>query len=111
MNFREYQEATNSTAVYPEGYKIGGIAYCALGLTGEAGEIANKVKKILRGDHELATPQIREAIRKELGDVLWYLAQLTENLGFELDTIAQENIDKLQSRKERGVIQGSGDNR
>ena len=106
MNFDEYQSKARSTAIYDKlNYRV---VYPALGLTGEAGEVAEKVKKKLRGDHEEFDV---EGLEKELGDVLWYLANLAEDLGLSLQTIAEKNIAKLQSRKERGVIHGSGDAR
>lgn len=103
MTFSEYQEAARSTAIYP---RDRAIVYPALGLTGEAGEVAEKVKKWIR-DGNLD----KEAIAKELGDVLWYIAALSGDLGIDMDEIAQRNIQKLQDRAARGKIQGSGDNR
>lgn len=88
-----------------------GIVYLALGLNGESGEVAEKVKKIVRDQAGKLTDFDRVEIGKELGDVLWYLAMLAEELGISLEEVAQGNIDKLISRKERGVIHGSGDNR
>ena len=83
------------------------IYYMTMGLTGEAGEIANKVKKVMRDNKELDL----EDIKHELGDVLWYVAGLSTVLGIDLEDVAQANLEKLRSRKERGVIGGSGDNR
>ena len=103
MTFSEYQEAARSTAIYP---RDRAIVYPALGLTGEAGEVAEKVKKWIR-DGSLD----KEAIAKELGDVLWYIAALSGDLDIDMDEIAQRNIQKLQDRAARGKIQGSGDNR
>jgi NTP pyrophosphatase (non-canonical NTP hydrolase) len=80
-------------------------------MVGEAGEVADKVKKVIRDDHGIMTDEKKLEIAKELGDVLWYLAQLSTELGFALDKVAEMNIEKLYSRKERGVISGSGDNR
>lgn len=87
------------------------FTYPALGLVGEAGEIANKLKKVIRDKSGVLSDGVRESVSDELGDVLWYVAQLATEMGTDLDTIAQRNIDKLASRKERGVITGSGDNR
>lgn len=104
-DFDDYQDFTGTTVIYPtEGHAE--ITYLALGLAGEAGELAGKVKKLLRdgefdADHAGA----------ELGDVLWYLARLADVIGFDLSTIAQRNVDKLRSRQERGVLGGNGDNR
>lgn len=108
MNLNEYQEKSVSTAIYPNEVAL---AYVALGLSGEAGEIANKVKKLYRDGDGTASPEKEKELAKELGDVLWYVAMMAYELGFRLDEIAQMNVDKLSSRKERGVIGGSGDER
>lgn len=102
--FNEYLEFVRGMKVYPERHAI---VYPALGLAGEAGEIAEKVKKYLRGDRELD----REALLKELGDPLWYIASLADDLGFTLQDVVDANVEKLTSRKERGVVKGSGDDR
>jgi len=109
MNINDYQEAALKTAFYkPES----GYTYTALGLVGEAGEIANKLKKPLREYGDIAlSEQERVALAKELGDVLWYTALLSEELGFSLSEVAQMNINKLRSRQERGTLEGNGDNR
>lgn len=104
MDFKEYQEFVKSMKVYPEQHAI---VYPALGLAGEAGEIAEKVKKWLRGDRELD----KMALAKEYGDVLWYLTSGADDIGFTLEEIAEMNVEKLSSRKERGVLKGSGDDR
>jgi NTP pyrophosphatase (non-canonical NTP hydrolase) len=80
-------------------------------LAGEAGEVADKLKKVIRDDGGVLTDQVRDAVAKELGDVMWYLAVLAYEMDYDLNSIAQLNIDKLNSRKERGVLSGSGDNR
>lgn len=103
MDFSSYQKKAKSTAIYPEAYKL---VYPALGLAGETGEVAEKVKKSIR-DGNLDV----EGLKKELGDVLWYIAAIANDMGFDLNEIAQMNLDKLESRKNRGVLQGSGDNR
>lgn len=109
MTFGEYEEQARTTAAYPD---IGNnLIYPTLGLTGEAGEVADKVKKIIRDDGGILTEERRNAIRKELGDVLWYSAALARELGTTLEAVAQENIAKLASRRERGEIHGSGDDR
>ena len=109
MEFKEYQQKAKETAIYPN---IGtNITYPTLGLAGEAGEIANSVKKIERDDHGVVTDERQTLLKKELGDVLWYVAQVATELGLDMETIARENIENLASRKERGVITGSGDNR
>lgn len=109
MSFNEYQGKARSTAVYPS---IGNnIVYPTLGLCGEAGEFAEKVKKAIRDDGGLITPERKENMLKELGDVLWYAAAIATELGVTLNDVAQANIDKLESRKQRDVLKGSGDNR
>lgn len=102
--FNEYTEFVKSMKVYPEKYAI---IYPALGLSGEAGEIAEKIKKWLRGDRELD----KEGLLKELGDPLWYITSLADDLGYTLQDVIDANVEKLTSRKERGVLKGSGDNR
>ena len=106
MTLNDYQEAAYATAVYPDSANI---IYPALKLAGEAGEVSEKVGKFLRGDYGYET--LKKEVRKELGDVLWYVAALAEDLGISLEIIAQENLEKLHDRKERGVLKGSGDNR
>ena len=106
MNFNEYQKHARSTAIYPKEYKV---IYPALGLCGEAGEVAEKVKKIVRGDDRLNN--VTSSIVMELGDVLWYVATLAHDLGFDLDKIAEWNVDKLNRRWRKGKIKGDGDNR
>jgi len=109
MDFNYYQNRARETAIYPN---MGSeFTYPALGLVGEAGEIANKLKKVIRDNSGILSDDVRESVSAELGDVLWYVAQLATEMGTDLNAIAQRNIDKLASRKERGVIAGSGDNR
>ena len=95
-------------AIYPAARRI---IYPTLGLTGEAGEVADKVKKVIRDAHEEFTPERRLEIVKEIGDVLWYCATLSRDLGYELEEVAQMNVDKLRSRMQRHLISGNGDNR
>jgi NTP pyrophosphatase (non-canonical NTP hydrolase) len=87
------------------------LAYPALGLAGEAGEVAEHAKKAIRDDAGVVTEERRRAMAKELGDVLWYLSQLASELGLELEEIARANLEKLLSRQRRGVLSGSGDER
>ncbi|MBU2545358.1 nucleoside triphosphate pyrophosphohydrolase family protein [Patescibacteria group bacterium] len=109
MNFEEYQKLVKKTAIYPE---IGrGYVYPTLGLVGEAGEIAEKVKKIFRDNNGVLDEERRQMLKKELGDVLWYLAQLSTELGISFDEVASYNIEKLASRQQRGTLHGDGDNR
>ena len=115
MNFKDYQIITRETAVYPDSQtgNVLAILYTALGVADEAGEVAGKVKKWLRDeDHEAGmNDERREAISGEISDVLWYLARLADELNLDLQVIAEYNVTKLRDRKERGVIQGNGDNR
>ncbi len=132
MTFDEYQAAAEKTAIYPRDSKV---FYPALGLTGEVGEVAekvaegadgllptlqmaahagkvaNQVKKIIRDDVGEIAEARRQAIAKEIGGVLWYCAALATDLGFNLGDIAQENANILASRQVRGTIKGDGDNR
>ena len=108
MTLNDFQTKARRTALYPSQY---GLIYTTLGLSGESGELAEKAKKMLRDDNGVLTDTRRNAMKKELGDVLWYVASLATELNASLQEIAEININKLTSRKERGVIQGSGDNR
>ena len=105
MNFNDYQKRAIKTAIYPTDYRM---VYPALGLAGESGEVCEKVKKHLRGDD---SPNLRKDIEKELGDVLWYVANLASDLGLHLDNIATKNLDKLRDRQRRDALQGDGDER
>ena len=109
MTFADYQQRSRATAVYPGAGD--NLLYPTLGLCGEAGEVAEKVKKMVRDDAGVLTPQRREALAKELGDVLWYVAQVATEAQLDLSDIAGANLEKLLSRQERGVLQGSGDER
>lgn len=113
LSFTEYQLESAKTAIYPESGEgtIAGVVYTTLGLAGEAGEIPNKVKKILRDNGGVITPEVVEAVGKEIGDVLWYVANLASELGLSLERVAEGNLVKLGSRMERGVLTGSGDDR
>ena len=107
MELNEYQSKALETAKYPQELKV---VYPALGIAGEAGECADKIKKSLRGDYEL-DDEHRHAIALEIGDVLWYCATLAHDIGYTLEEVAQMNYDKLRSRAERGKIGGDGDYR
>ena len=109
MTFNEYQKKSRETVIYPD--KDNNFIYPTLGLMGEVGEIAEKVKKIIRDGGGIVSEQKRQELKKELGDVLWYLAQLATEFNLDLNDVAETNIEKLQSRKERGVLGGSGDER
>lgn len=108
MTLNEYQVLALETANYPREHEV---IYPTLGLAGEAGEVADKVKKVIRDKNGKFTDEIKFEIAKEIGDVLWYCATLSYDLGFNLEMIAEMNYAKLKSRKERGVISGNGDNR
>lgn len=121
MTFNDYQKKAHTTALYldklkknfiltSELEKILSISYVGLGL-GEVGETQNKIKKILRDSGGVITEEMKNNIEKELGDILWYIAELCTLLDVKLEDVAFDNIKKLFSRKDRGVIVGSGDNR
>ena len=109
MTFEEYQKLSRETAVYPDLGK--NFVYPTLGLAGESGEVAEKVKKILRDHEGVIDEEKKKEITKELGDVLWYLAQIASEIGVTLEDVASFNIEKLRSRFDRNKIKGSGDNR
>lgn len=109
VQLSDYQQRSRATAVYPDAGD--NLTYPALGLCGEAGECAEKVKKAIRDDGGVLSDERRAALAAELGDVLWYVAQLATEAGLDLDEIAGDNLAKLLSRRDRGVLQGSGDAR
>jgi NTP pyrophosphatase (non-canonical NTP hydrolase) len=109
MDFNDYQTRSRKTAGYPA---IGHpVIYPVLGLANEAGEVAGKIKKVFRDRGGEISEETREALKAELGDVLWYIAQVATELNLSLDEIAEHNIAKLYDRLERGKISGDGDNR
>jgi NTP pyrophosphatase (non-canonical NTP hydrolase) len=108
MTFAEYEETVKKTAIYPSSHKI---LYPALGLAGEAGEVANKVKKLIRDGFDKQPKDWRERLASEIGDVLWYCVALSNDLNVPISTVAKGNMDKLLSRFERGTLGGSGDKR
>ena len=108
MTINEYQEGALRTAIYPESRRI---IYPTLGLTGEAGEVADKVKKVIRDNNDEFTDERKQQIALELGDVMWYSATLAHDLGYSLDEICQMNLDKLASRMQRNKLHGSGEER
>lgn len=109
MNADEFQEGCTTTAIYPGQGEWTGLAYAALGLAGEAGEVANTVKKVLRDDGGEITQERLDLLIKELGDCAWYLSQACTELAVRLDYVLVVNLNKLQSRKDRGVLHGDGD--
>lgn len=111
MTLDEYQQEASKTAVYRKDF---GIPYCTLGLVGEAGEVANKVKKLFRDfdEHDsLATMLNGTDVLSEVGDVLWYISQLCKEFGVSLNSVAEDNLTKLKDRQKRGMIKGQGDRR
>lgn len=122
MTFLEYQQKASSLALYLDGIKekhpdlpsdvrqILGLSYASLGL-GESGEVQGKVKKIIRDCAGTITYEKKQEIVAELGDILWYISAMCTELGVNMDTVAEKNIDKLFDRRDRGVLKGSGDNR
>lgn len=108
MTLDEYQSHALETAIYPKQYKV---IYPALGITGEAGECSDKVKKVIRDNSGEFTDDRKREIAKEIGDVLWYCAALAHDIGYTLNEVGKMNVEKLNSRKERNKINGNGDNR
>lgn len=117
MSFGDYQQWIVNNAFYPglrqpfAAPNMDGISYCTLGLVGEGGEVADKVKKILRDHGGLLTLELREGLIKEMGDTLWYLTALANELDVTMEVVAQTNIDKIEGRNARGTRRGSGDDR
>lgn len=113
MTLNEYQDETRETAIFPEELpdshmvNYAELSYCALGLAGETGEVVEKVKKSVREDDQSYLDDLED----ELGDVLWYWAQLADLLKFDADYLAERNLDKLKDRQERGELTGEGDER
>ena len=109
MNFKTYQKKARETAQYPN---LGSnIIYPTLGLVGEAGEVAEKVKKVIRDKNGIFDEESKCAIKKELGDVLWYISNLCTEFEFNMDDVANMNLEKLNIRVSKGKISGSGDDR
>ena len=106
MKINDYQDQASKTAIYKQS-----VIYPALGLANEAGEVLGKIKKVLRDNDGDFTAEKREEIGTEIGDVLWYIAALSRDLNLSMESIAQANLDKLNSRMVRGVLGGSGDTR
>jgi len=109
MTAELYQYQATQTAIFP---KEKALEYLALGLTSEAGEVAGKVKKLIRDGEDVEGFELKKiAIAAEIGDVLWYCAMMAREVGVPLNTIMRENLEKLHSRKQRGTLKGAGDNR
>lgn len=113
MEFGEYQKRSRATAFYPNAGR--NFVYPALGLAGETGEVIEKIKKLIRNDEVTSAADVtvekREEIAKELGDTIWYMAQLATELNIDLDQVADKNVEKILSRKKRGMLHSEGDNR
>ena len=109
MTFKEYQKLSRKTAIYPGAGK--NFVYPVLGLSGESGEVAEIVKRIIRDKNGIVDGKTKAELSKELGDVLWYLTQLATEFDISLEEIASNNIKKLKSRKDRGLLHGKGNNR
>lgn len=108
MSIKEYQDIIKKTAIYP---KEIGIMYCTMGLCGETGEVAEKVKKLYRDNNGVITPDFKHAIKKELGDVVWYVTAMAEEFDLSLEEILEANYSKLIARRETNTLHGSGDDR
>ena len=109
MDFKIYQKQARLTAQYPN---LGSNnIYPTLGLVGEAGEVAEKVKKVIRDKNGIFDEESKKSIKKELGDVLWYLSNLCDEFEFDLEEVAFQNLEKLKLRAAKGKISGSGDDR
>jgi len=111
MELNEYQNLATKTAIYPGQNSFVGLNYTVLGLCGESGEVAEKVKKIIRDHNLIINEERRNALIKELGDLMWYISNTAKELNMTLEEICQSNLEKLSDRKERNVLKGSGDDR
>jgi len=110
LKISDYQEKAHEFATYSS-IGTAGFVYPVLGINGEVGEFTEKVKKMFRDNHGVMDPKFIEGIKKELGDIFWYLAECCTTFKLSLDDVAKTNLEKLKDRKERNVIKGSGDNR
>lgn len=108
MTFNEYKSEAIRTAIYPQNYKI---IYPALGMCGECGEVVEKIKKVIRDNQGIFDTDKTKEIEKELGDVLWYIANICNDLNIDFDNVAQNNINKVNARLQNNTLHGKGDNR
>jgi NTP pyrophosphatase (non-canonical NTP hydrolase) len=108
MEIKEYQEIIKKTAVYP---KNKALEYCTMGLCGESGEVAEKMKKLFRDQNGKVTDQFKKDVKKELGDVIWYVTALSNELGFSLEEVLDANYEKLIKRRQTNTLHGNGDDR
>ena len=106
LTFNDYQKTAKETAIYKDG-----IFYPVLGLCGESGEVADKIKKIYRDNNGIISEDNKEQLVKEMGDVLWYLANMATDLNVTLEDVARKNLEKIQIRQQKNLIHGEGDNR
>ena len=106
LTFNDYQKTARETAIYKDG-----IFYPTLGLCGESGEVADKIKKIYRDNNGIISEDNKEQLVKEMGDVLWYLANMATDLNVTLEDVARKNLEKIQIRHQKNLIHGEGDNR
>lgn len=113
LSLSDYQITTMTTAIYPEAGEstFAAINYCLVGMAGESGEIMNKWGKIIRDQNSEITEEQAKDMAKEIGDVLWFATRAVDELGFSVEQILHDNLQKLKSRQARGMLQGSGDNR
>lgn len=109
MDFNEYQKIVMEHAIYSN--KGNNFIYPVLGLAEEAGEVVGKIKKALRDDNGIISEERKQAIKKELGDLTWYISAECSELGLTLEEVIQENIKKMFNRRQRGTLHGSGDDR
>lgn len=108
MDFVNYQWRTSQTAIYPSEKAL---EYLSLGLVSEAGEVAGKVKKIIRDHNSVLTSDMKDSLIAEIGDVMWYIAQLCEALETNMSVVARKNVEKLAQRQKSNTLSGDGDNR
>lgn len=117
MDLNDYQNRALESSLFSAKFapKVRGFdfwrCYCGLGLAGEAGEYANKLKKVYRDNNGIVTEDKRRALMKELGGALWYIAAAADSIGYTLDEVACTNLETLQERLEKGTLQGDGDDR
>lgn len=111
LTLNEYQRQAAATAIYPGRGTLAGMLYATLGLTGEAGELANKLKKVLRDSAGTLTEERKAQILGEIGDVLWYVAMAADEMGSSLASVAAQNVAKLAERMDTGTLHGQGDDR
>jgi NTP pyrophosphatase (non-canonical NTP hydrolase) len=109
LEFDTYERRAMKTAIYPN--RGDNLIYPTLGLCGESGEIAEKLKKLIRDKDGVVDEEWKKGMARELGDVLWYITAIATELDITLEEVAYMNLDKLESRKDRGMLHGSGDNR